>query len=141
MKAVLCLCLVLVFVSTSSALKCYQCENCQKEDQVWSSCLPGFDVCLTSRLSDKIRKSCAPSNFCNIENIDRDSLDPNKNAKGLFSDHNMKKMMKANLYTKGKLVHCCGKDFCNRSSRRIINHSLLCLSHLVLLLKALSVAP
>ncbi|XP_064098877.1 uncharacterized protein LOC135210034 [Macrobrachium nipponense] len=120
-----CAAVLLAVASASASLKCLKCSDCDKEPSTSSNCLPGFGVCMKTNVGGKIRKGCAPSAVCKLQDVDRTSINPLKSLKTIFSDHDFKKLFHDTVHAKDKVVHCCETDFCNGSSDKRATLSLL----------------
>ncbi|XP_068231057.1 uncharacterized protein [Palaemon carinicauda] len=123
-------------VTTSWALQCLKCNDCENEPSRSSSCLPGFNTCAKTNLGGKIRKFCAPEIVCSVENIDRDSINPLKNLRTIFSDDDIVEISVKEGRGKEKAIHCCDSDFCNGSTEKKTTLGLLLASSLVVYLLA-----
>ncbi|XP_068238063.1 uncharacterized protein [Palaemon carinicauda] len=111
----ICTVVLVAVVSTSSALQCFKCSDCDQEPYTNSNCLPGFGVCMTSTLGGKIRKSCAPRPVCKIEDGDESSINFVRAVK-FFSSDDLKMLISNPGQAKDKAIHCCETDFCNGST-------------------------
>lgn len=96
----------LAMLSSSWALECIKCKNCGVDEVEYKLCHPLKRRCIALEYMGRVRKTCAPTIFCNMKDI------------GSFIGQLGDVFDRAEMVSKvtgvmGKKTYCCKGDLCN----------------------------
>ncbi|KAK7081691.1 hypothetical protein SK128_002433 [Halocaridina rubra] len=116
--------LILALASTTTlALKCFRCDDCDDDPGTAYECGSGYSACMKINIAGNVRKTCGTSAACGFSTIEQGAVDAWNNLRNVFRDLN--ENINLGSTAQATAISCCDSDYCNSATPRMISPVLI----------------